>query len=75
MSDNKAFKQTIWVLLLNIIKRLSPRVFRHALKFILYAHELVVLADAVGAAHGAGFDLAGFQGHHEIGDEAVFGFA
>ena len=33
------------------------------------------LADAVGAAGGAGLDLAGVQGHGEVGDGGVLGLA
>ena len=39
------------------------------------AEELVVFGDAVGAAGGAGFDLAGAGADGEVGDEGVFGFA
>src|SRR5260370_16683161 len=41
----------------------------------LDAEKLIVLGDAVGAAGGAGFDLAGGRSHGEIGDESVFGLA
>ena len=44
-------------------------------QLFLDAQELVVLADAVGAAGRAGLDLAGAGGHGEVGDEGVFGFA
>src|SRR5438093_8711763 len=44
-------------------------------EFFLDAEELIVLGDAVGAAGGAGFDLAGSGGDGEIGDEGVLGFA
>ena len=44
-------------------------------EFFFDAQELVVFGDAVGAAGGAGFDLAGAGGYGEIGDEGVFGFA
>ena len=38
-------------LFLYIVERLITGVLSHAFEFILDAHELVVLADAVGAAH------------------------
>src|SRR5882672_212456 len=44
-------------------------------QFFLDAEELVVLGDAVGAAGGTRFDLAGGCSNGEIGDESVFGFA
>src|SRR6266404_2593611 len=44
-------------------------------EFFLDAKELVVFGDAVGAAGGAGFDLAGGGGDGKVGDEGVFGFA
>src|SRR5215469_16976608 len=37
--------------------------------------ELVVLCDAVGAAHRAGLDLAHAGGDSEVGDESILGFA
>ena len=42
---------------------------------ILDAQKLVVFADAVGPAEGAGFDLAGVGSHGQVGDGGVFGFA
>ena len=39
------------------------------------AQELVVLGDAVGAAGGAGLDLAGVGGHGDVGDDGVLGLA
>src|SRR5713226_1357295 len=44
-------------------------------KFFFDAKELIVFGNAVGAAGGAGFDLAGGGGDGEIGDEGVLGFA
>ena len=44
-------------------------------EFLFDAKELIVLGDAVGAAGGAGIDLAGGGGDGEIGDEGVFSFA
>jgi len=44
-------------------------------EFLFDAKELIVFGDAVGAAGGAGFDLAGGGGDGEIGDEGVLGFA
>ena len=35
---------------------------------------MVVFADAVGAAGGAGFDLAGAESHCKVGDGGVLGF-
>jgi len=35
-------------------------------EFFFDAEELVVLADAVGAAQGAGLDLAGVHGHDDV---------
>ena len=69
------FLFNLFPLLLEVIKRLAARVLRYAFKFVLDAHKLIVLADPVGAAHGAGLDLPGFQGHYQVGDKAVFGFA
>ena len=57
------------------IKGFASCVFGDAFKLILYAHQLVVLGDPVGAAHGAGFDLPGLKGHYEVGDKGVFGLA
>ena len=37
---------------------------------LLDAQQLVVLADAVGAAERAGLDLAGVGGHGDVGDGA-----
>ena len=39
------------------------------------AEEFVVFGDAVGAGHGASFDLAGAEADDEVGDGGVFGFA
>ena len=39
------------------------------------AHQLVILGRAVAAAHGAGLDLSGIDGHGDIGDGGVFGLA
>src|SRR5260370_34833926 len=44
-------------------------------QLFLDAEKLIVLGDGVGAAGGAGFDLAGGRSHGEIGDESVFGLA
>src|SRR6266849_9581804 len=44
-------------------------------EFLFDAEELVVFGDAVGAAGGAGLDLAGGGGDGEIGDKSVLGFA
>src|SRR5216684_5214264 len=44
-------------------------------EFLFDAEELVVFGDAVGAAAGAGFDLAGGGSDGEIGDKGVLGFA
>jgi hypothetical protein len=37
---------------------------------LLDAEELVVLRDAVAAAHGAGLDLAAVRGDGDVGDGA-----
>ena len=52
-----------------------PANLRVAAQFLFDAQELVVFRDAVGAAGRSGLDLTGARGHHEIGDERVFGFA
>src|SRR5271156_4610881 len=39
------------------------------------AQKLVVFRDAVRAAGGAGLDLPGARGHHQIGDECIFSLA
>ena len=44
-------------------------------ELFLDAEELVVFGDAVGAAEGAGLDLAGVGGHGEVGDGGVLGLA
>src|ERR1700732_1644698 len=44
-------------------------------EFLFNAQQLIVLGDAVGAAGGAGFDLASGGGDGEIGDEGILGFA
>ncbi|SRR6266849_97704 len=44
-------------------------------EFLFDAEELVVFGDAVGAAGGAGLDLACGGSHGEIGDKGVLGFA
>lgn len=43
-------------------------------KFFLDFEEAVVFGRAVGAAEGAGFDLAATVGHGQVGDGGVFGF-
>src|SRR3981189_2691663 len=42
--------------------------------FLFDAQELIVFGGAVGAAGGAGLDLASGGGDGEIGDEGVFSF-
>src|SRR5918998_1238225 len=42
-------------------------------KGLLYAQKLVVLRDALAAGWRAGLDLAGVNGHCEVGDSRVFG--
>ena len=44
-------------------------------QLLLDAQQLVVLGQALGAAGGAGLDLAGGQAHRQISDEAVLGLA
>src|ERR1044071_5084863 len=39
------------------------------------AEQLIVFGDAVGAAEGPGFDLAGIGGHGDVRDGGVLGFA
>jgi len=63
------------ILLLYVIERLHAWVFGDAFHGVFDAHQLVVLGDAVGARHGAGFNLAGFAGYGKVGKEGVFGFA
>jgi hypothetical protein len=46
-----------------------------AAEFFFDAQELIIFCDAIGAAGGAGFDLAGGGGNGQIGDEGVFRFA
>ena len=43
-------------------------------QLFLDAEELVVFCDPVGAAHGAGLDLAAVGGDGEVGDGAVLCF-
>ncbi len=42
-------------------------------KFFFDTEKLIVLGDTVGAAHGAGLDLARVGGHGDVGDSHVFG--
>jgi len=44
-------------------------------EFLFDAEELVVFGDAVGAAEGAGLDLAGVRGDGDVGDGDIFGLA
>ena len=54
-------------------------VFAEVLGFVAEAffdaHELVVFADAVGAAGGTGFDKAGVESHDEVGNGGVLGLS
>src|SRR5262245_8645561 len=45
------------------------------LQILLDAQQLIVLGNSVGAAGGAGLDLAGVGGHDDVGNGRVFGFA
>ena len=60
---------------LQIVKGFFPGILCHAFELIFDPHKLVVLADPIGTAHGTGFDLPGFQGHHQVRDKAVFRLA
>jgi hypothetical protein len=44
-------------------------------QFSFDPQKLVVLGHAVGTSGSAGFDLSGVQGHCQIGDGGIFGFA
>jgi hypothetical protein len=44
-------------------------------QLFLYAQDLIVLGDAVGAGRRAGLDLAGAHGDDEVGDEGVLRFS
>jgi hypothetical protein len=44
-------------------------------QFVFDAEQLVVLADPVGAAEGAGLDLPGVDSHGEVGQGSVLGFS
>ena len=44
-------------------------------QLLLDAQQLVVLRHTLGAAGCAGLDLAGVQGHGQIGDGGVLGLA
>ena len=44
-------------------------------KFGFDAQELVVFGNPIRAGGSAGLDLAHVQGHGQVGDRAVFGFA
>jgi len=63
------------VLLSDRVEGFLPGVFSDALHLVLDPHELIVFADAVGARHGAGLDLAGLASHDEVGDKGVLGLA
>ena len=60
--------------LLSSEREIFTRVDGLAAKHLFDTHQLVVFADAVGAAGGAGFDLAGAECHGEVGDGGVLGF-
>ena len=58
-----------------VVEGLHPRVVGDVAELLLDAQQLVVLGDAVGAAGGAGLDLAGVGRHGEVGDGRVLGLA
>ncbi len=55
-------------------REISPGIDGGAAEHLLDAHQLVVFADTVGAAGGAGLDLAGAERDGEVGDGGVLGF-
>ena len=64
-----------WCTLLDVVENFFASELGDVAQFVFDTQQLVVLADAVGAAQGAGFDLSGVGGYGEIGDGGVFGFA
>ena len=58
-----------------VLLHLLVAVNRLRAQFLFNAQELVVLGDAVGAAHGTGLDLAGVRRDGDVGDRGVLGFA
>src|SRR3989475_9065933 len=53
----------------------APRPRRGVTQLFLDAQELVVLRGPLAARDRAGLDLAGVDGHGEVGDERVLGLA
>ena len=63
------------MLLAFVIQRFNSQIHRAGSEFFFDAEKLVVLGDAIGAADGAGLDLAYAGGDCKIGDEGVFALA
>src|SRR5574344_3153818 len=58
-----------------VVERGTTGVFGHIAQVFFNAQQLVVLGDAVRAAHRTGLDLTSVQAHSDVGNRAVFGFA
>src|SRR4029077_13340909 len=58
-----------------VVQGFEAEINRSGAEFFFDAEELVVLGDAIGAAGGAGLDLANAGGDSKIGDEGVFTLA
>ena len=56
-------------------RRCVPANFAADAELLFDAQQLVVFADAIGAAGRAGLDLSGAGADGEVGDRRVFGFA
>ncbi len=57
------------------LRRSDAGVNGAAAQLLLDAQQLVVLGHALGAAGGTGLDLAGVQGHGQVGNGGVLGLA
>ncbi len=62
-------------LLLQVEEGLHARILGDVAQFLFDAEQLVVLGHAIRAARRAGLDLAGVEGHGDVGDGRVFGLA
>ena len=58
-------------MLAEVKESLPAQILGGVIQLFLDAQQLVVLGHAVGAAGGAGLDLAGVQGHGQVSDGGV----
>ena len=63
----------LWGESAQVEERLHAGVLSHVAQLLLDAEQLVVLGHAVGAAGGAGLDLAGVEGHGDVSNGGVLG--